>query len=99
LWILLQTLQACKCVLLADRPQASFKLVRRCELVVLVRQQSDKGYFVLHSIEVGLKDNFNSLFNRLAIKEGWLKSQRKKRRHEAIASKVDAIYGTDTTLR
>jgi hypothetical protein len=46
---------------------------------------------------VGPKDNFNSLFNRLAIKEGWSQSQRKKRRHEAIAGEVDAIYGTDTT--
>ncbi|KAJ4382304.1 hypothetical protein N0V86_002638 [Didymella sp. IMI 355093] len=58
---------------------------------------ADEGYFASRGIEVDPKDNFDSLFNRLAIKEGWSKSQRKKRRHEAIAGEVDAIYGTDTT--
>lgn len=51
----------------------------------------------MQGITAGSKDDFNSLFNRLAIKEGWSKTQRKKRRHEAIAGELDAIYGTDTT--
>ena len=55
------------------------------------------GYFAQHGITGGPKDDFNSLFNRLAIKEGWSKNQRKKRRHEAIAGEIDAIYGADTT--
>lgn len=57
----------------------------------------DQGYFASHGIAASLKDDFNSLFNRLAIREGWSKTQRKKRRREAIAGEVDAIYGTDTT--
>lgn len=59
--------------------------------------ESDEGYFASRGITAGPQDDFNSLFNRLAIKEGWSKTQRKKRRHEAIAGEVDAIYGTDTT--
>lgn len=62
-----------------------------------VSSETDEGYFALHGISAGPKEDFNSLFNRLAIKEGWSKTQRKKRRHEAIAGEVDAIYGTDTT--
>lgn len=37
------------------------------------------------------------MFNRLAIQEGWTKTQRKKRRHEAIAGEIEGIYGTDNT--
>ncbi|KAH6616545.1 hypothetical protein C7974DRAFT_401976 [Boeremia exigua] len=55
------------------------------------------GYFAQHGIVAGPNDGFNSLFNRLAIKEGWSKAQRKKRRHEAIADEIDAIYGTDNS--
>lgn len=36
------------------------------------------------------------MFNRLAVKEGWSKTQRKKHRPEAIAGEIEAIYGTDT---
>ncbi|KAF1365317.1 hypothetical protein EJ07DRAFT_95185, partial [Lizonia empirigonia] len=42
-------------------------------------------------------DDFNSLFNRLVIREGLSKTQRRKRRHEAIAGEINAIYGTDAT--
>ena len=59
--------------------------------------EADESYFASHGITAGPKEDFNSLFNRLAIKEGWSKTQRKKRRHEAIAGEVDAIYGTDNT--
>ncbi|KAJ8110608.1 hypothetical protein OPT61_g6590 [Boeremia exigua] len=55
------------------------------------------GYFALHGITAGPNDNFNSLFNRLAIKENWSKSQRKKHRPEAILGELEAIYGTDNT--
>lgn len=58
---------------------------------------ADPGYFAQHGVTPGPKDDFNSLFNRLAIKEGLSKSQRKKRRHEAIAGEIDAIYGRDTS--
>ncbi|KAF2633688.1 hypothetical protein BU25DRAFT_416862 [Macroventuria anomochaeta] len=57
----------------------------------------DVGYFALHGITSGPNDDFNFMFNRLAIKEGWSKTQRKKRRHEAIAGEIEAIYGADTT--
>jgi len=59
--------------------------------------EADEGYFASHGITAGPKDDFNSLFNRLAIREGWSKTQRKKRRHEAIVGEVDAIYGADIT--
>lgn len=58
---------------------------------------NDGGYFAQHGIIAGPNEDFASLFNRLAIKEGWSKTQRKKHRPEAITAEIDAIYGTDTT--
>lgn len=55
------------------------------------------GYFEQHGIATGPNDNFDSLFNRLAIKEGLSKRQRKERRNEVIAAEMDAAYGTDVT--
>lgn len=58
---------------------------------------ADIGYFAHHGITSGPNDDFNSLFNRLVIREGLSKTQRRKRRHEAIAGEINAIYGTDAT--
>ncbi|KAJ4322814.1 hypothetical protein N0V94_002195 [Neodidymelliopsis sp. IMI 364377] len=58
---------------------------------------AEQGYFTQHGITAGPNDDFNSMFNRLAVREGLSKSQRKKRRVEAIAGEIDALYGTDVT--
>lgn len=58
---------------------------------------ADTGYFARHGISAGPKENFASMFNRLAIKEGWSKAQRNKHRPEAIAGEIDGIYGADSS--
>ncbi|KAJ4365991.1 hypothetical protein N0V95_000368 [Ascochyta clinopodiicola] len=57
----------------------------------------DVGYFAQQGIIASPNDDFNSLFKRLAIREGLSKTQRKKRRNHAIAAEMDAAYGTDIT--
>ncbi|KAJ4994116.1 hypothetical protein SVAN01_00593 [Stagonosporopsis vannaccii] len=57
----------------------------------------DVGYFAMHGITAGPNDDFNSMFNRLAIQEGWSMAHRKNRRHEAIAGEIEGVYGTGNT--
>ncbi|KZM27873.1 uncharacterized protein EKO05_0004897 [Ascochyta rabiei] len=58
---------------------------------------TEVGYFAQRGIVAGPSDDFNSLFKRLAIQEGMSKTQRRKRRNQAIAAEMDAAYGTDVT--
>ena len=58
---------------------------------------ADLGYFAMHGITAGPDDDFNSMFNRLEIQEGWSMTERKKHRQEALAGEIRGIYGTDNT--